>query len=58
MELHARIAGVAGPYVAISPTATIGTGGTTMEAKIAAGVAAGLFGGSASAELPIKSFKL
>lgn len=57
VELKATVAGVAGPYLAISPTVTLGTDGAVFEGKVAAGVGAGMFGFGSGVEVNLYSWK-
>lgn len=51
IELKASVAGVAGPYLAVSPSVSVGTDGVTMEGKVAAGVGAGMLGFGSGVEV-------
>ena len=57
LEVHAAVAGVAGPYVAMSPTITFSQEGTKVETPIAAGVAAGMLGLGTGVEVTLYTWK-
>ena len=57
LEVHASIAGVAGPYVAMTPTIKLNENGTTVEVPIAVGVRAGVLGVGSGAEVMVYSWK-
>ena len=51
IELHADVAGVAGPYVALTPLGVVDKDGAHFEGHVAAGLAAGALGLSAGVEV-------
>jgi hypothetical protein len=52
VEVHAAVAGIAGPYLAVTPSATYKTdGGASVAVSVAAGVAAGALGVSTGVEV-------
>jgi len=57
LEVHADIAGVAGPYLAVAPIVTVKSTGATLETKLSAGVAAGLLGLPSGVEIALYSWK-
>lgn len=57
IEVHANVAGVAGPYLAVAPIATVKSSGATLETKLSAGVGAGLLGLGTGVEVVLYSWK-
>jgi hypothetical protein len=57
IELHSKVFGVVGPVVIVSPTAVVDTEGVHAEARVAAGLEAGLFGVGAGIEIPVYSHR-
>jgi hypothetical protein len=57
LEVHAAVAGVAGPYLAMAPTATINDHGATFDTKLIAGVGAGLLGIGSGVEVVLYTWK-
>jgi hypothetical protein len=57
VELRADVAGVAGPYIAVTPTYTIDDAGGHVEGHVAAGVGAGMLGIGAGVEVNLYTWK-
>ena len=57
IEVHASLAGIAGPYLAVSPRATLNTEGATIDAAFAAGLGAGITGLGTGVEVNLYTWK-
>lgn len=57
LEVHASVAGIAGPYLAMTPTIKLSGSGTTVETPIAAGVGAGMLGLGTGVEVTLYTWK-
>jgi len=57
IELRARVAGVSGPFLAISPTVATSPTGVTFTATVGAGVEAELFGAKRAAEVTLVTWE-
>jgi hypothetical protein len=57
IEVHAAIAGVAGPYIALTSNATLNRDGASVEAHVAGGVAAGMLGVGTGVEVTLYTWK-
>lgn len=57
IELHADVAGVAGPYLALTPLGVIDNDGAHFEGHVAAGLSAGVLGLSAGVEVNLYTWK-
>ncbi len=51
IELRTTVGGVAGPYLAVTPSVSVGTDGAVFEGRVAGGVGAGMFGFGKGVEL-------
>lgn len=57
IELKATVGGVAGPYLAVTPSISVGTDGAVFEGRVAGGVGAGMFGFGKGVELNLYTWK-
>ena len=57
LEVHATVAGIAGPYVATAPKITLNEEGTKVEMPIIAGVGAGMLGLASNVEVELYTWK-
>jgi hypothetical protein len=57
VEVHATVAGIAGPYIAMSPSAILDQNGASVEARVAAGVGAGMLGIGTGVEVTLYTWR-
>lgn len=57
VEVKALVAGISGPYLAISPTTTMDTSGARFSAMVSGGISGELFGQGIAAEVPLFEWK-